>query len=143
MVKPNCTGMRDKLRSLLASAAPAAALLIIACSEKPPAPQSGLEIAVITHGNSTDPFWSVVANGVRAAASDLRVNATYHSAGPDELAALLDSAVAARPNGLIVSIPDVERMRRPLQRAAEAGIPTISIHSGAEAYANFGILAHV
>jgi ABC-type sugar transport system substrate-binding protein len=49
------------------------ALLLSACSRSA-APAGGnardsIRIVVVTHGQSSDPFWSVVSNGVRAAAA--------------------------------------------------------------------------
>src|SRR6516225_11221620 len=39
--------------------------------------RSGIKLAVVTHGQATDPFWSVVKNGVAQGAKDMGVSYTY------------------------------------------------------------------
>ena len=56
---------------------------------------------------------------------------------------LIDAAVAANPQGLVVSIPDADALRTSLQDARAAGIPTISINSGGEYSQDFGMLTHI
>src|SRR5512142_3147131 len=71
--------------------------------------RSGVRIVVVTHGQSSDPFWSVVSNGVRDAAADLGVKAVYQAPTSFDMvrmSELIDAAVASRPSGLVVSIPD-------------------------------------
>jgi simple sugar transport system substrate-binding protein len=108
--------------------------------------RAGLRFVVVTHGQSADPFWSVVANGARAAAGDMGVRAEYQaptSFDMVEMSHLIDAAVASRPAGLVVSIPDAAALGGAIRRATAAGIPVISINSGAEAYRALGVLAHV
>jgi simple sugar transport system substrate-binding protein len=56
---------------------------------------------------------------------------------------LIDEAISARLDGLIVSLPDVQALRAPIKRAERAGIPVISINSGSDRFRDLGILAHV
>ena len=42
--------------------------------------RSGIRIIVITHGQASDPFWSVVKNGVDAAARDMGIRVEYQIA---------------------------------------------------------------
>jgi simple sugar transport system substrate-binding protein len=101
---------------------------------------------VVTHGQSADPFWSVVSNGVRAAAEDLGVRAEYQAPTSFDMVAmsnLIDAAVASRPDGLVVSVPDPDALGPSIRRAVEAGIPVVSINSGADAWRDLGLLAHV
>ncbi len=101
---------------------------------------------VVTHGQSADPFWSVVSNGVRAAAEDLGVRAEYQAPTAFdmvEMSNLIDAAVASRPAGLVVSVPDPDALGASIRRAVDAGIPVISINSGADAWRDLGLLAHV
>lgn len=105
-----------------------------------------IRIVVVTHGQSSDPFWSVVANGVSAAARDLGVRAEYQAPlrfDMIEMSERISAATAARPSGIVVSIPDPDALGPSIRAAIDAGIPVVSINSGAEAWKRLGILAHV
>src|SRR5439155_8495192 len=108
--------------------------------------QRGYRIAVVTHGQASDPFWSVVANGGRAAAKGEGVTANYHAPQTFDMVAmsqLIDAAVASKPDGLIVSIHDADALGPSIQKAVQAGIPVISINSGSDVFASLGVLAHI
>jgi simple sugar transport system substrate-binding protein len=108
--------------------------------------QQGFRIAVVTHGQASDPFWSVVANGVQAAAEDEGVTAEYNAPTTFDMVAmsqLIDAAVASQPDGLIVSIPDADALGPSIEAAVSAGIPVISINSGSDVFADLGVLAHI
>src|ERR671912_2218535 len=105
-----------------------------------------LRFVVVSHGQASDPFWSVVQNGVNQAAEDMGVQVEYQA--PDtfdmvEMSQLIDAAVASQPDGLVVSIPDADALGESIQAAVEAGIPGISINSGSDVAAEFGLLTHV
>jgi simple sugar transport system substrate-binding protein len=108
--------------------------------------QRGFRIAVVTHGQASDPFWSVVANGVQDAAADEGVTAEYNAPTTFDMVAmsqLIDAAVASQPDGLIVSIPDADALGPSIEAAVSAGIPVISINSGSDVFADLGVLAHI
>src|SRR5881275_3587832 len=76
-----------------------------------PASRANLKFYVITHGQASDPFWSVVKKGVDQAGKDMGVQVVYEAPASATfdvvaMAHLIDSAVAAHPAGLVVSIPD-------------------------------------
>ncbi len=103
-------------------------------------------IVVITHGQASDPFWSVVKNGVDAAAADMRVTVEYQAPATFDMVAmaqLIDAAVASDPDGLVVSVPDADALGASIQAAVAAGIPVISINSGSDVAGELGVLAHV
>lgn len=113
-----------------------------------PASRSSLKFYVITHGQASDPFWSVVKKGVDQAAHDMCVTAIYESpAGATfdvvAMAHLIDTAVAARPSGLVVSIPDAQALGPSIKAAIAAGIPVISINSGSDVAKSLGVLVHI
>jgi simple sugar transport system substrate-binding protein len=103
-------------------------------------------IVVVTHGQASDPFWSVVKNGVDQAAIDMRVTVEYQAPSTFdmvEMSQLIDGVVATDPDGLVVSIPDADALGPSIQAAIEAGIPVISINSGSDVAEDFGVLAHI
>jgi len=103
-------------------------------------------IVVVTHGQAADPFWSVVKNGVDQAGVDMRVTVEYQAPATFnmvEMAQLIDAVVASEPDGLVVSVPDADALGPSVQAAVAAGIPVISINSGAEVAEELGVLAHV
>jgi simple sugar transport system substrate-binding protein len=105
-----------------------------------------LRIVVVTHGQASDPFWSVVANGVNQAEEDLGITVEYNAPETFDMPAmaqLIDTAVASEPDGLVVSIPDADALGPSIEAAVEAGIPVVSINSGSDVYADLGILTHV
>jgi simple sugar transport system substrate-binding protein len=104
-----------------------------------------LRIAVVTHGQAANPFWVVVRNGIDAAARQVDASVSYRS--PDSysiprMRALVEAAVAGRPDGLVVSIPSPS-IEEPIRRAIGAGIPVISINSGSGASRRLGVLSHI
>ena len=108
--------------------------------------RGNIHLAVVTHGQASDPFWSVVKNGVVQAAKDMGVNYSY-DAPPTfdmvKMSQLIDSKVASKPDGLIVSIPDASALGGSIKSAVSAGIPVISINSGSDVYKSLGALTHI
>jgi simple sugar transport system substrate-binding protein len=127
----------------------AAAFLVAlaACADAPPSP-AGEErrIIVVTHGQSSDPFWSVVSNGAHDAGEELGVRVEYQAPPSFDMwrmAMLIDAAVASRPDGLVVSVPDADALRGAIRAATDRGIPVVSINSGDAAWQDLGVLAHI
>jgi simple sugar transport system substrate-binding protein len=153
---------RARRRFLLGLAA-AGALVLAACSgpaadsnsgnQQPsggggqaaaPASSGALTFAVVTHGGSGDAFWTVVKNGAEAAGKQLGVTVNYSSDGdPGAQARLIDNAVAQKVNGLVVSMANPDALKASIENAVKAGIPVITINSGAGKSKEFGALAHV
>ena len=105
-----------------------------------------LRFVVVSHGQASDPFWSVVQRGTEAAATDLGVTVEYQAPTTYDMVAmsqLIDAAVASQPDGLVVSIPDAEALSPAITRAIEAGIPVISMNSGSDVATDLGVLVHV
>jgi simple sugar transport system substrate-binding protein len=105
----------------------------------------GVRIDVVTHGQASSPFWAIVRNGVEAAARQMDVVVNYRA--PDvyslpRMEELIDQAIADRPDGLVVSIPE-KGLAPSIRKAVRAGIPVVSINSGSDVAARLGVLAHV
>jgi simple sugar transport system substrate-binding protein len=116
-----------------------------AATARAPRPEGSVRIAVVTHGPASSKFWAIIRNGVEAASRTLDVLVDYRA--PDVYSArrmseLIDAAVASRPDGLVVSIPE-PAVAPAIRRAVRAGIPVVSINSGASLYKKLGVLAHV
>ena len=108
--------------------------------------QRDLRFVVVSHGQASDPFWSVAANGVAAAADDMGVTVEYQSPGTFdmvEMSNIIDAAVASQPDGLVVTIPDADALGDSIRAAVAAGIPVISMNSGSDVFQELGVLVHV
>jgi simple sugar transport system substrate-binding protein len=108
--------------------------------------QNKPKIVIITHGQAADSFWLIVRNGAEAAASETDSDLQYRSPEKFDLVAmarLIDEAVASKPDGLIVSIPDAALLSRSIRAAVAAKIPVISINSGLEVSKQLGCLMHI
>jgi simple sugar transport system substrate-binding protein len=108
--------------------------------------RSALRFVVVSHGQASDPFWSVVQNGVNQAAQDMGVQVEYQAPPTFDMVAmaqLIDAAVASNPDGIVVSIPDADALGDSIRAAVEAGIPVISMNSGSDVAEEFGLLTHV
>lgn len=136
----------------------AAAFLLAACTgpsadtgPEEPAPDTGgvdstapLDFAVITHGSEGDAFWSVVQNGAQDAGRDLGVKVSYLADGDaGAQSKLIDNAVAQGKTGLVVSMANPDALKSSIDAAVRAGIPVITINSGADRSTEFGAIAHV
>jgi len=112
----------------------------------PGATQRNLRFVVVSHGQASDPFWSVVKNGVDQAAKDMGVKVEYQAPDKFDMVAmsqLIDAAVASKPDGLVVSIPDANALGPSIKKAVAAGIPVISMNSGSDVAKSLGLLTHV
>lgn len=108
--------------------------------------RDSLRIIVVTHGQSSDPFWSVVVNGAKDAAEELGVRVEYQAPNSFDMVRmgeLIEAAVASRPHALAISVPDPDALGPSIRAAAEAGIPAMSINSGDQSWKRLGFLGHV
>ncbi|GIH16442.1 sugar ABC transporter substrate-binding protein [Rugosimonospora africana] len=109
-----------------------------------PGTSGGYTFAVVTHGGSGDAFWTVVKNGAMAAGKQMGDKVTYSSSGdPQQQSQLIDAAVNQKVDGLVVSMANPDALKSSVTKAVAAGIPVITINSGAEDSAAFGAIAHV
>ena len=111
-----------------------------------PSPRRRVRIAVVTHGQASDPFWAVVRSGIERAARELGVSTSYSAPDTTDMARmrqLIRNAVASRPDGLVVSIPDAKALGPAIREAVRAGIPVVSLNSGDAVSRRLGVLAHV
>jgi len=109
--------------------------------------RADIKIEVVTHGQAIDGFWGVVRNGVKAGAADMGVTVNYNAPAQESdmpgMSSLIDAAVAKKPTGLVVSIPNPDALSPSIKKAIDAGIPVVSMNSGSDVFKSLGILAHV
>jgi simple sugar transport system substrate-binding protein len=106
--------------------------------------EQDVTIAVITHGEG-DSFWAVVKKGAEQAGKDLGVTVKYSESNndPQEQAQLIDAAITEEVDGIAVSAPDPDAIKDSVATAVDAGIPVITLNSGAEESADLGAITHV
>ena len=102
---------------------------------------------VISHGNpESSKFWSVVKQGADMAARDMRVTVEFWAPASFNLEAMAQKVretAASKPDGIVVSIPDAEVLRGPIEEAIAAGVPVITFNSGSGVAEQMDVLAHV
>ena len=103
-----------------------------------------LTIGMVTHG-AGDTFWAVVKKGAEAAAKDEGVKLNYQESNndPQKQAQEIDAMVSQKVDGLAVSAPNPDAIKGALQKAKDAGIPIITLNSGADVYEQLGAMTHV
>ncbi|MBE77375.1 MAG: LacI family transcriptional regulator [Candidatus Marinimicrobia bacterium] len=105
-----------------------------------------ITIKMVTHGQATDPFWSVVSNGAKDAAKKLGVNLHYQSPQNFDMitmSQMIDAVVATKPDGLIISVPDIPALRKSVVSASKNNIPIIVINAGVDIMKEADILTYV
>lgn len=132
--------MKHLMKKMAVGLALAGASMTAALAQTPPT------ILVVTHGQASDPFWSIVKNGATQAAKDTNVKMDYRAPETFDMVAmskLIDAAVNQKPAGLVVSNPDPDALGPAIKRAIAAGIPVVSMNSGIGAVERLGISFHV
>lgn len=81
-----------------------------------------------------DAFWCVVEKGIEVAKGQLGVEVDV--LGPDTFdldatASLIDQAVTAAPDAIMLTVTDNVLFKDPIQRAIDAGIPVLAYNAGA------------
>jgi len=92
-----------------------------------------MRVVFVTHGQPSDPYWTIIKNGMHEAAAKFGVTVEYHSPTDfniTQMKTLIDNAVASHPDGLVVSLPDEKVLGPAIKAATAANIPVIIIDSG-------------
>ena len=107
---------------------------------------SDVRIEFVTHGPASDPFWSVVKNGVDQASSDLGVDAKYRAPDSFDIPQIqrnFDSAIASSPDGIAASIVDPDAIGSKVKEAVNKGIPVVALNAGLDIWQKVGALNYV
>jgi simple sugar transport system substrate-binding protein len=84
----------------------------------------------VTHAPPTGVFWGVQKKGLDDVCASLNIKGVY--AGPkvpNDLAeelSILQSTIARKPDGILVTVPDAATLEAPLRQAISAGIPVVA-----------------
>ncbi|MFB8037620.1 sugar ABC transporter substrate-binding protein [Streptomyces sp. NPDC056004] len=148
-----------KAATLIAVAALGIGIAVSGCSgsggrsaeEKPAGTNGGaaagtprMKIAMVTHSGEGDTFWDIVQSGAKQAAA--KDNAEFlYSANKEgkEQAQLVQAAIDQKVDGLIVTLAKPEAVKDVVAKAVKAGIPVVTINSGAQFSKGIGALGHI
>jgi simple sugar transport system substrate-binding protein len=105
---------------------------------------SNLTFAMVTHSDEGS-FWSVVKKGAEQAAKDEGVKLIWSPSNndPQKEAQLISAAVSQKVDGLAVSVPNADAIKGALAQAKSAGIPIVTLNSGADQSKALGAFTHV
>ncbi len=106
--------------------------------------QTGFSFDLIFHdADASGTFWGVMKVGFDDACDVYGVSCTMIG-DPDitKQAALVDTSIANQVDGIILTLPNVDALRDAIQRAADAGIPVVTINSGSDVFATTLAIGH-
>lgn len=131
--------------ALIALAACAAPTIVPAATQPAQVTQANLTFGLAVHSDpATDSFWGVVVKGAKDASATYGITLKSGGSGdPAQQAQLIQNYVAAKVDGIIVSMANPDALKDAIKKATDAGIPVITINSGASRSKEFGALAHV
>ncbi|MGC9106691.1 MAG: sugar ABC transporter substrate-binding protein [Infirmifilum sp.] len=97
----------------------------------PAHPHKKLTVYFITHGAPTDPFWIPVIEGAVYMGNLLNMTVVYEAPSTFSISALVNlmqSALAAKPDGIIISVPSGSAIQPIIEQASSMGIPVIVVN---------------
>ncbi|MGW0773932.1 sugar ABC transporter substrate-binding protein [Streptomyces sp. NPDC002835] len=103
-----------------------------------------MKIAMVTHSGQGDTFWDIVQSGAKVAARKDNVDFLYaaHPEGKEQ-AQLIQTYIDQKVDGIIVTLAKPEAVSAVVKKAVAAGIPVVTINSGAEFSQGLGALSHI
>ncbi|MBD0748045.1 sugar ABC transporter substrate-binding protein [Streptomyces sp. CBMA152] len=103
-----------------------------------------LKIAMVTHSGEGDTFWDIVQSGAKQAAAKDNVDFLY-SANKEgqQQSQLVQAAIDQKVDGIIVTLAKPEAVRDVVKKAVAAGIPVVTINSGAQYSKELGAIGHI
>src|SRR4028119_1878282 len=142
--------MRSTRRSLQAVVAvTAATVTLAACSSEGGAQDAGgggaaageeFTIAMVTHEAPGDTFWDKIRNGAEAAAANHNITLNYsNNQDAGEQSTLIQNAIDQGVDGLATTLPTPDAIGPNVQKAIDAGIPTVAFNAGITSYQNYGV----
>ncbi|MGI5403788.1 sugar ABC transporter substrate-binding protein [Streptomyces sp. CA-135486] len=103
-----------------------------------------LKIAMVTHSGEGDTFWDIVQSGAKVAAKKDNVEFLYaaNKEGKEQ-AQLVQTYIDQKVDGIVVTLAKPEAVKEVVKKAVAAGIPVVTINSGAEFSTEVGALSHI
>jgi simple sugar transport system substrate-binding protein len=100
-------------------------------------------IAMVTHEQPGTTFWDRVRAGAEQAAKNDNVQLKY-SNDPQQAnqATLVQNAIDSKADGIAVTLAAPDAVGPMLQKAAQAGIPTVALNAGLDTYQKYGALMY-
>ncbi len=98
-------------------------------------PERPIRLIFVQHALCTwDAYWCVMEQSIRDAARDMNVQVEIW--GPDsfdlnKMAALIEEAIVAHPDGMGVTVPDSRILHNPILQAIQAGLPVVAYDTAA------------
>ncbi|MFE7541741.1 sugar ABC transporter substrate-binding protein [Streptomyces platensis] len=103
-----------------------------------------MTIGMVSHSGDGDTFWDIVQNGAQQAAAKDKVKFLYaHDKEGAQQAALIQSYIDQKVDGLIVTLAKPHAVKAAVRKAVAHGIPVITVNSGGEFSAAYGALTHI
>ncbi|MER5770761.1 substrate-binding domain-containing protein [Streptomyces sp. NPDC001985] len=109
-----------------------------------PATGERLKIAMVTHSGEGDTFWDIVQSGAKVAARKDNADFLYaaHKEGKEQ-AQLVQTYIDQKVDGIVVTLAKPEAVGAVVKKAVAAGIPVVTINSGADFSRDLGALGHI
>jgi simple sugar transport system substrate-binding protein len=100
-----------------------------------------IKIAMVTHQSPGDTFWDIVRKGAEAAAAKDNVQLIYsNDPDGDKQATLVQNAIDSKVDGIAVTLSHPDAMAGAVKKAVSAGIPTVALNAGQDAWQKLGAL---
>jgi len=103
---------------------------------------------MVTHSPESDTYWAGVSKGLQQAGKDLNVKVQFRGTDsnlndPNQQRRNLEAAIAAKPDGIIVTDPTPASLNASIKKASDAGIPLVLVNQGGDQVEKVGALAFV
>jgi simple sugar transport system substrate-binding protein len=101
-----------------------------------------MTVALISHAPAGDAFFDTIIKGAEDAGKKDNIDVQYSSDGDvTKQAALIQTAIDSKVDGIAVSIPNPDALKAVILKAKDAGIPVIAYNAGDRDWQSTGALS--
>jgi simple sugar transport system substrate-binding protein len=101
-----------------------------------------MKVALISHAPLGDAFFDTIIKGANDAGAKDNIEVQYSSDGDvTKQASLIQAAIDSKVDGIAVSIPNADALRKTILAAKDAGIPVIAYNAGDRDWQSTGALS--